>query len=83
MISEEVLSILDIAARLNGRTFNDADIDGGVESVCVSCEEDYLVAMAYIAECNTFRRNIDLEAFNLKRERGKMVDILLQILAIE
>lgn len=59
----------------------DADaIDGGVESVCVSCEEDYLIAMAYIAECFTFKRTIDLETFNLERERNKIVDLLLSLL---
>jgi hypothetical protein len=52
-------------------------VDGGLKQVCCNCEEDYLVAMAYIAEQFTFKRTIDLERFNVDRERSKMVDLLL------
>jgi len=36
--------------------------------------------MVYIADCYTFKRNVDLECFNLDRERNKMVDTLLALL---
>lgn len=80
MISEEILNVLDLASKLSNGSFNENEVDGGVETICVQCEEDYLIAMAYIAECFTFKRNIDLETFNLERERNKMVDLLLSIL---
>ena len=34
--------------------FDPENIDGGLESVCVESEAEYLVAMAYIATCYTF-----------------------------
>jgi len=52
-------------------------VDGAFKTVNVSCEEDYLIAMAYIAEQLTFKRTIDLERLNIERERNKMVDVLL------
>ena len=48
--------------------------------MCVQCEEDYMIAMAYIADCFTFNRAIDLETFNVTRERNKMIDLLLALL---
>ena len=86
VISEEVLNLLDNAARITTKkdvVFNEDDVDGGVESVCVECEEDYLISMIYIAECFTFNRAIDLETFNIERERNKVVDVLLALLNFE
>lgn len=65
-----------------GSHFDFNAIDGAIESVCVQHEEDYLIAMAYIAECLTFKRGIDLECFNVERERDKIVDLLLSLLNI-
>ena len=61
MISDEVVNIFENAAKFNNNEFQEDDVDGGIQSVCVSCEEDYMIAMAYIADCFTFNRNIDLE----------------------
>lgn len=86
MISEEILNLLENAASLttkSGVVFNEDVVDGGVESVSVECEEDYLIAMLYIAECFTFNRSVDLETFNLERERNKIVDVLLTLLRFE
>jgi hypothetical protein len=55
-------------------------VDGGLNSVCVTCDEDFMIAIVYIADCLTFKRNIDLECFNVAREREKMVDTLLSLL---
>ena len=79
-ISYQVVKILESAAKHTGDDFEENDVDGGIQSVCVACEEDYLIAMAYIADCYTFNRNIDLETFNVSRERNKMVDLLLSLL---
>ena len=80
MISDEVVNIFENAAKFNNNEFQEDDVDGGIQSVCVSCEEDYMIAMAYIADCFTFNRNIDLETFNVNRERNKMIDLLLALL---
>lgn len=39
--------------------------------------------MIYIAECFTFNRAVDLETFNVERERNKIVDVLLTLLNFE
>jgi len=68
MISEEILHLLDIASKISLKkdvSFSENEVDGGVESVCVESEEDYLIAMMYIAECYTFNRVIDLEILNI------------------
>ena len=46
----------------------------------VVCNEDYMIAMIYIADCLTFKRHVDLELLNVERERNKMLDTLLCIL---
>ena len=69
LISEEVLRLLELGALLSGKKggadFSENDVDGGCESVCVGCEEDYLIAMAYIAEQTTFKRVVDLSILNI------------------
>lgn len=82
-ISLEVINLFTAIAQQTGQKFDESMVDGGLNSVCVTCDEDYMVAMVYIADCLTFKRNIDLECFNVARERDKMVDTLLQILDFE
>lgn len=79
-ISMEVVNIFKSIGALTNRKFNETMIDGGLNSVCVSSDEDYMIAMVYIADCLTFKRNVDLELFNVERERKKMCDTLLCIL---
>ena len=77
--------MLELGAKFNqsGRkSFDEEQVDGGFKNVNVTCEEDYLVAMAYIAEQFTFKRAIDLDRLNIERERSKMIDVLLQFLAM-
>lgn len=83
IISEELIELLHRAARsqnMNTDEMHEDNIDGGWESVFVTCEEDYLIAMSYIATCHTFKRQYDFQLFNLERERNKAVDLLLSIL---
>ena len=69
---------MELAASISDETeFDEEQIDGGVEMVCVENNEDLFVAMAYIAECYTFNRNVDLELFNVERERSRMLDLLM------
>lgn len=80
MISDEVMRIFKSCAKYRGKPFSEEDIDGGTSEVCVSCEEDYLVAMAYVADCHAFYREVNLETFDVVRERNKMVDLFLSLL---
>ena len=45
-----VLHMMDLASHIIEIEFTEDQIDGGVEGVCVSREEDMLISMCYIAE---------------------------------
>ena len=60
--------------------YNAENIDGGVELVNITCEEDYLIAMTFVAECFTFNKEVDLNIFNLNKQRNKIVDLILILL---
>ncbi len=53
-MSDEILTLLELSSKFctvgGPRTFDPEMVDGAFKSVCVGCEEDYLVAMAYVAE---------------------------------
>lgn len=72
--------MVDLASKIAGLEFQEDQIDGGVEGVCVQREEDMLVAMCHIAECCTFGKSIDLQVLNVKEERLKLVGALLSLL---
>ena len=80
MISEEVLKIFTNCAKYFGEEFDEDMVDGGMCEICVDCEEDYMVGMAYVADCHTYKRDVNLEKFNLERERSKMIDLYLSLL---
>lgn len=80
MISEEVMKLFTNVAAYFGQEFDIEMVDGGTCEVCVACEEDYMVAMAYIADCHTFRREVCLEKFNVDLERNRMIDMYLNLL---
>lgn len=80
MISEEIVSMFTNAAKFVGTEFNQDMVDGGTSEVCVTCEEDYMVAMAYVADCHTYKREVNLENTDWNRERNKMVDLFMRLL---
>jgi hypothetical protein len=82
-ISTEVINIFGAVASATDQEFNEQMVDGGLNSVCVTCDEDFMIAIIYIADCLTFKRNIDLECFNVAREREKMVDTLMSLLEFD
>lgn len=51
-----------------------------LETIEVSLEEDFMVAMAYIADCCLFERAIDCSILvkNMQRERQRMVDLFVR-----
>lgn len=63
-ISNTVLHMMDLASKIQELEFKEDQIDGGVEGVCLSRDEDMLVAMCHIAECHTFNKPIDLDIFS-------------------
>ena len=80
MISEEVMRIFTNCAKFSGEEFDIEGVDGGTCEVCVTSDEDYMVAMAYVADCHTYKREVNLEKFDVQRERNKMVDAYLSLL---
>lgn len=80
MLSEEVMNILTNRALYFGEDFDIDMVDGGTSEVCVSCDEDYMVAMAYVADCHTFQKEVNLEKFDIDTERSKMVDMFMRLL---
>ena len=75
--------MMELASQIIDIQFSEDQIDGGVEGVCVGEDEDMLVAMCHIAECLTFNKQIDVETFNVKLERQRIVDAILGLLKIE
>ena len=77
------MKIFTNIALYQGEEFDVEQIDGGTSEVAVTCEEDYMVAMAYVADCHTFDREINLELFDVDQERDKMVDLFLRMLSFQ
>lgn len=82
-ISEQVITMFTTVSEHAERSFNRDLVDGGLNTACVETEDQFCIAMIYIADCFTFGRNIDLETFNLERERNRIVDVLLMVLDFE
>jgi hypothetical protein len=60
--------------------FSEENVDGGVEGICVSREEDMLVAICFVAECHTFNKSVELDIFNPQMQRQKILDSILSLL---
>lgn len=57
--------------------FDDEEVDGKVHEVEAETEEDMLVYACYIAECLTFKKDIDLQTNGVKHLRNKIIDAIL------
>lgn len=68
--------MIDESCTLNGIKFDENEVDGGIAEIATSCDEDFFVAMAYVAYCITFRREVKLDDFDVGKERDKMVDFI-------
>jgi hypothetical protein len=64
-ISDAVIHMMSLASKISDIEFNEDQIDGAVERVCATNDENMLVAVCHIAECLTFNRPVDLEAINI------------------
>ena len=49
--------------------------------MCVSRDEDMIVAVCHLAEELTFGRPIDMEIFNVNIERQRILDAFLSLLS--
>ena len=58
-------------------------VDGGLTPACVENDDEFVLAMIYIADCFTYGRLPDLETFNVERARSRMLDVLLMVLDFE
>ncbi len=72
--------MMDFASKLAQVEFSEDKVDGGVELVDVTNEEDMIIAVCHIAECLAFNKAINLEEFRVSNERLKITDTLLSLL---
>ena len=54
-------------------------VDGGLNTIKLESEKDFLVAMLYIADCFTHGRAPDIEGIKTDKQRQRIADILLQV----
>ena len=64
LLSTEVMNLMTNCAKYESKEIDIDDIDGGTSEVPVDCDEDYLIGMAYVAQCHTFSRFVDLEKYS-------------------
>ena len=59
-------------------------MDTSLTSVEVNVEEDFLVAICYIADCYLYERRIDCDFFikNIDRERNRMIDFFVRLIKL-
>lgn len=51
---------MDQVGSLNGVKFDDDEVEGKIHEVEADTEEDMLIFACYIAECLTFKKEIDI-----------------------
>lgn len=54
-------------------------MEGKIHEVDADTEEDMLVFACYIAECLTFKKDIDIQSKGIKYLRNRMVDAVLNL----
>lgn len=70
---------MDVAGAANAMSFDDEEVEGKVHEISAETEEDMIVYACYIAECITFKRQIDINTKGVKFLRSKIVDALLSL----
>ena len=74
------MKIFTNCAKFYGEDLDVDQVDGGSFEICVDCEEDYMVVMAYVASCHPFNRVLNLATFDCDRVRNNLVDLFLRLL---
>lgn len=54
-------------------------MEGKIHEVDADSEEDMLVFACYIAECLTFKKEIDIQSKGIKYLRNRIVDAIINI----
>ena len=65
---------------IKGGELDMEEVEGGSEDVEVMNWEQFTIAMAYIAECHTYKIEPDIENVNVIKQRDKLVDTFLMFL---
>ena len=64
---------------LNQVHFDDEEVEGKIHEVDADTEEDMLVFACYIAECLTFKKDIDIQNKGVKYLRNRIVDSIINL----
>mmetsp|Transcript_36175 Transcript_36175/g.35123 ORF Transcript_36175/g.35123 Transcript_36175/m.35123 type:complete len:104 (+) Transcript_36175:1861-2172(+) len=78
-ISENVLSLFDLASAISEVHFDDEEVEGKVREIEAATEEDMIVYGCYIAECLTFKRKVDLQSKSMEFLRSRIVDAIINL----
>ena len=83
-ISDQTVEFFETLSLYKRDKFSVEDLNTQLETIEVSLEEDFMVAMAYIADCLLFERNIDCGILvkNMQRERQRMVDMFVRVIKL-
>ena len=83
-ISDQTVEFFETLSLYKNDKFSVENLNTQLETIEVSLEEDFMVAMAYIADCLLFERNIDCSILvkNMQRERQRMVDMFVRVIKL-
>ena len=86
-ISNITYNILRAIYCYNGQgEFQEDELDTSLHTIETYVEEQFLVAMAYIADCTVKGNDVDVEIFSvetgIERERDRMVDLFKRVIEL-
>ncbi len=64
---------------MNQTHFDDDEVEGKVHEVDADSEQDMLVYSCYIAECLTFKRQIDIQSKGIRYLRNRIIDAIINL----
>jgi hypothetical protein len=64
---------------VNQTHFDDDEVEGKVHEVDADSEQDMLVYSCYIAECLTFKRQIDIQSKGIRYLRNRIIDAIINL----
>ena len=73
------MSLLDQVGSLSKVNFDDDEVEGKIHEVDADTEEDMLIFACYIAECLTFKKDIDIQNKGISYLRNRVVDAVLSL----
>jgi len=82
-LSDYVMVMLQLVEQLNGKQFNEEELEGGYETLATERDEDMIVGICHIAETLTFGKEVNIETLNFDIERQRILNILLKLLQLK